>query len=354
MVAYFKPGIVFSIVGRVASEVAVEIDLVAWGWMMLLRFELTGFFILLFALLSSCGKPTSNEELYHSPSIVNGVPAIKIGSFNLLRLGQVPKDSERMAKLINKAEYHIFAGIEIMDQASANNLLAKLREETSHDWQLILSSVPSGESTYKEFFGYFYRNDVVTPIDGHETFCNTSEGVDVHFAACFAKDHGSGNDHDFERDPFIGHFKVGRSEFSLVSVHLVYGGEEQEAVKRRQRELSSLKEVMKKVRSSTPQADVLAVGDFNLTLADDSSKSSKKMPKEFFSEAPSLGGLIKGATTVGMFSYDHILFFNDNKHLPIPGSEEVILDFDINDAKDRTEYKKAVSDHFPVAAVLGL
>ena len=279
---------------------------------------------------------------------------IAVGAFNLLRLGQGEKNMQRMASVIDKAKYDIFAATEIMKPEGAEELLEALRTETGHDWRMTLSAVPNGEGSYKEYNGFYYRAEAVKAELPSSAFCKTREGVDRIESSCFARDNG-GEYIDFERDPFVGHFKIHGVSVSLISVHLIYG----DSIERRQGEAETLREVMDDVHQKTPGSIVLTLGDFNLTVANYSEIPSnpsardirEAIPEPVFTKGSNVSGLIDGPTTLGFSSYDHILLYSDLKSSLIPQSAKIVHDLrDISDADARALFKAEVSDHYAITA----
>lgn len=326
---------------------------------------------------SGCGSKNQDDSSSETDSqatqsatvaSTSALSSLKIGEFNLMRLGQADgKNFERLATLVKKGDFHIFAGTEVMTEAGASDVLTALQEQTGKPWKLLLSKSASGESSYKEYLAYFYRSDLVKAQAPAANFCATSEGQQQIESACFAKDRRTGGQADFDRDPFVAHFKVGAADFSLVAVHLYYGSTNAEATARRLGELKNLRKVMDRVKEATPSSDVIALGDFNFALptfefeastelnpALSAESNNAKMPAEFFSAEPTLVGLIDGPTTVGFSSYDHFLYFQDNKHVPLEGTEKIVSDFDLTDSSARAEYKTEVSDHYAIGVDFSL
>lgn len=330
---------------------------------------------LTFGLAVGCG-PKSGEQS-QSESLAQAevsaqapVSAVKIGEFNMMRLGQngVEKNFDRLADIVKKGDFHLFAATEVMTEEGAEQVLAALKDRTGKPWQLLLSKTANGESGYKEYLAYYFRSDFVKAEAPTQNFCDTAEGKQQTSSACFAKDHYSNDGFaDFDRDPFVGHFKVGPAYFSLVAVHLYYGDTGPEATERRLGELKQLRKVMDRVRAATPDSDVIGMGDYNFALptfefeeATDLSQGvsaesgNAEIPAEFFNAAPALAGLIDGPTTVGFSSYDHILYYQDNKHQPIAGTEKIVTDFNLSNFSARQDYKAEVSDHYAVGVDFSL
>lgn len=313
--------------------------------------------LLFMVLMTACGR-SSNEEFSETEATIKN---LRFGTFNMLRLGHGEKDDERLAKLIIKSKFHIFSGVEIMRSDAAFELRDTLRKLTGKKWELSLSKTASGETSYKEFLGFYYRSDLIKPVSSAEGFCATSKAVDQTENGCFVVDKGTDGVPSFDRDPYVAQFTIKDRKFALGAVHLVWGGSDSESVQRRQGELRDLKKTISSM-GAVDGYNVMILGDFNLSIAKEmagagevsAQGSSPKMPAEFFSAAPAVTGLITGPTTVGLSNYDHILYLNKNEVKHVPGSPEIITDFDIGDADEKALFKKDVSDHFPSGATFSL
>ena len=314
-------------------------------------------FLSLVILLGACGSHQETSELdaastgYTRKASGTAGQDIAVGSFNVLRLGQGPdKNIKRLAAVIDKAKYDVFAAVEIMTPEAADELLQALRLKTGRDWRLALSPTANGEGSYKEYNGFYYRAEAVKPSMPDTAFCNTTRGVEKTGNTCYARD----TDGKFERDPFVGHFTVHGVAVSLISVHLIYG----DSVPRRQDEAMVLREVMDDVQKKTPNSNISVVGDFNLTVHNDddapaplfSRYALQSMPDAVFSRGPLVNGLFDGRTTVGASSYDHILVYENMAGRLVSGSDKVVSDINMDNAAQRELFKAEVSDHYAVAA----
>jgi len=292
--------------------------------------------------------------------------AVSVGSFNLLRLGHgTSKDYERVSRIIDEANFDVLAIVEVMTRDSATKLAQSISARTGEPWKALVSSEPVGEGQYKEYFGFLYREDRVKPQAPSKAYCRTEEAIQVEIQAiaCFAKDKYQDGP-DFEREPFVGHFEIAKSDYVLVGVHLYYGGGEKELVARRQRELTNLGAVMRKIRETTPSADVLSMGDYNLSLGTreelalegSAVRTSEIIPESFFAtlevKVATFLGMIKKPTTVGFSNYDHIIWMLSNKSKLVEGTDRVVYDLDIQSPMERTKYKSEVSDHYPVQVLI--
>lgn len=301
-------------------------------------------------IFSSCRK---SEVPASELKAIEIAPRITIGSFNMLRLGHSKtKDLHRVARMIQEENFQIFAAQEVMTPEGAEDFLETLRENDT-DWQMALSPSKTGENAYKEYFAFYYKSQSVKPILNPSHYCfKRNYGQERVGSTCFAKDSRSDGP-DFERDPFIGHFRVGNREIAMISVHLVYGDQTSFNIERRQKEALALKKVMQDVRKFETEGLVFALGDFNLQLLEEDNMGKKaEFTSQLFLESPRLFGLVHDVTTVGKSSYDHFLFFA-NDRIAIRGYKtKVVSDVDRTDEVEKALYKKEVSDHFPIALVI--
>ncbi len=312
-------------------------------------------FLLLMLLITACGQ--QSEDVSDTEGTLK---TLRVGTFNMLRLGHGTKDDDRLVNLIVDSKFHVFSGTEIMRADAAHDLRDKLRAKTGKKWELSLSEHASGETTYKEFLGFYYRSDLVKPVTSAEAFCASNDASAQTGNGCFAKDVGTADGPSFDRDPYIAQFKVGTRRLAIAAVHLVWGGSDAEAKERRISELFELKKVLAKVSAASQGYEVIAAGDFNLTLDLDVASGVKQdstsieMPGNFFLEAPAVTGLINQPTTVGLSNYDHVLYLKSNTAKHVPNSEKVVVDFDLADAEAKALFKKDVSDHFPAGVSFSL
>jgi hypothetical protein len=315
-----------------------------------LRARVLALTLITLPILPACGPSTASTPDASPPTAPPADAAtLRVGTFNLLRFGHGEgKDLRRIASLIATGGFQVFAAVEVMRPEAPAELLPVLAEVTGHPWAATVSATATGESTYREYAAFFYRTDVAEPSLPAAAFCRTAEATDRSGSACFAKDHNAGTDApDFQRDPFAAHFRIGGQKFVLIAVHVVFG----DSISARRHELDGLRTVMERARASTPGADVVALGDFNLALE---SRAGPAIGSEFFSGGAPLLGLIDTPTTLGTSSYDHVVYFEGNTHQHVAGSEVVVRDFDAKSDAAKADYKATVSDHLPAGVTFTL
>ncbi len=165
-----------------------------------------------------------------------------LASWNIRILSNKSRsDSEltSIASIINR--YDIIAIQEVRDTI----VLDRLRERLPANWDYIASK-PVGRGV-KELYAFFYRTDRVTPI----TAVMTLEDPDDHFI----------------REPAIASFSTSSFDFTLVTIHVIYG----HSVAERREEVSLLDDVLTLVDGENgAEEDVILLGDFNMDADDES------------------------------------------------------------------------------------
>jgi exonuclease III len=299
-----------------------------------------------------CGQIASPDS---APSeFDNDLDRAQIGSFNLKQLSDDNKNWKRIADLVQESGVHLFSAQEVMSSTGAFNLLEALNTYSDHNWEMDLSKAKTGTSFYQEYFAFYYRVDSVKSVTSNKRFCDTKFASHVESNTCYWND--STND-EFNRDPFVGHYQVGSGKFTLIAVHLFYGSASQEDLTKRRDEMMALRDVSDHVRQSTPSADVVVLGDFNLSLEEDDLEDDKvraKVPSAFYSQSPKMEGLVDGVTTIGGSSFDHFFHYKNNKYLPINNSWGSITDFNTDSQTQKDKYRTQISDHFLVKAAFDL
>jgi len=292
--------------------------------------------------------------------------SLSIGAFNLLHLGYgTNKNYLRIAKMIISHGFDVFSAEEIMRPMGAELLLQALRQESGVDWQLLLSAEPTGKGGYKEYLGFFYRGDRMQLAEEANQYCEREDlrGLFSHGHSCFIRDEKILQGHDFERDPYVGHFIFKGKALTLVGVHLFFGDTSRKSLTKRQQEARGLHRELIRIQEANPEAEVVALGDFNLQLEDFSFFFRPKtqaffsfsytrqltppiFPSDVFEGAQAVVGMVKEPTTLGQSNFDHFLVFQS--HAARWTEAKTIEDFDLTQPKARELYKKEVSDHLPI------
>ena len=225
-------------------------------------------------------------------------------------------------------------------------ILKELREISADDnWSLILSSIPEGSASNptKELTGFFYKASLVEPIDN--PYCsrrNLSNGRDSY--ACHPlfdrSDLGSNKRDVFSRRPFMGSFKAGNFETTLIATHSLFDSPGDEETKEnilkkafgersldnfstginnsnyaRFAELNVILELIEEEIEPNDQNDIILLGDFNLESSNQFMQKTLRTWSQaeiFIDQATSTTDKrydINGEETYGLASnYDHFIF----------------------------------------------
>ncbi|WP_213879296.1 endonuclease/exonuclease/phosphatase family protein [Pseudomonas sp. dw_358] len=127
----------------------------------------------------------------------------RIGTWNLEHLSVRPnKDFAAIAKVAANVDF--LAVQELMSEDALDTLAQALSKQTGHHWSAMSSSAV-GRSSYKEMYGFVWRDDAVAYADGAVTYLD--------------------RDKAFARDPYSARFKSlsDHTDFVVATVHILYG-----------------------------------------------------------------------------------------------------------------------------------
>lgn len=273
-------------------------------------------------------------QYLYSDQVVSAPKKLRIGSFNVLRLGHGSKDMKRLTKIVIKANFDLFAAIEVMNKPVAYDLLKRLKKRSSAEWDLVLSKTSSGESSYKEYFAVYYKKSLFAPDQSDSAYCSLKNYAKERLQnGCYALDRNK----RFYRDPYITHFKVNGKKLTILAVHIFYGSKSLAHINKRKREVTQLRKIARRIKRKT-RSNVIILGDFNLP---------KKVLRNTFHRS---NVLVSKPTTIWDSVYDNIIFANNRQFYLVPGSVRVVRDYNKRSKNARKLYLKKVSDHLPVVA----
>ena len=203
-------------------------------------------------------------------------------------------DSElaEIARIIDRSDF--IALQEVRDSRVLDRLM-----ELLPGWDYVLS-LPVGRGV-KEFYAFLYRTGVFELLGSPYTL-------------------GDGDDL-FIREPFVAHFRTGTFDFTVITIHSVYG----DSKAPRRAEAALLDDVIDYVeRENGAEEDVILTGDFNLPCDDEAWEMdfeplvSPDM-KTTISDASSYDNIWIGPSSIevireaSVYHFDEILFGNDDK-----------------------------------------
>ena len=248
---------------------------------------------------------------------------IIIGSWNIKHLGwDNDKHYDHVAHIAN--HFDLLAIQELMNEGALETLEAEVEAVSGEGWSSMASHA-LGQSTYREHYGFLWRDSAVTYDSGAVVYIDSR---DV-----------------FAREPFSAKFSSDRTQqkFVLANVHITYG----DGVGDRLPEIEALANYWEWLEEAYPETPRLLAGDFNLKPNHHGWEPLRKLG--------ALPLIEEGATTLGMTEgvwsnlYDNVwqspgqLEISDHGILLFPELLEV----------DHVMARNIVSDHAPVWLALG-
>jgi len=184
------------------------------------------FFISILALISFSSHSASPSK-------------VKIASWNIRILSDESRDSSELRKIASIiSQFDLVAVQEVRDYQVLKRLQRKLP-----GWDYAASKkVGRGQ---KEIYAYFWQKDKVKLAGDCATFRDPGDG--------------------FIREPYACTFVADEFDFTLTTIHLLYGDRKSD----RRKELVLLDEVVEAVQEANgPEDDVILLGDFNFGPTD--------------------------------------------------------------------------------------
>jgi len=173
---------------------------------------------------------------------VNGnenISEIKLATWNIRILSNGSRDDTELAEIADILKrYDLIAIQEARDTIVLDRLKTILPEYN------YIASSPVGR-TVKEIYAYFYKPSVISTIGTAYTFPDPNDL--------------------FIREPYIACFRAGNFDFTLITIHVLYGDSETE----RREEIKLLDDVLLNVdQNNDDEEDIILLGDFNFNSTD--------------------------------------------------------------------------------------
>ncbi|MCY1152618.1 MAG: lamin tail domain-containing protein [Sphaerochaetaceae bacterium] len=190
--------------------------------------------IILSLLFVSC--PVSNAIQNN----IQSTESIKLASWNIRILSNDSRDDSELQKIATIIDrYDIVAVQEVRDYEVINRLLNILPEE----WDAIISN-KTGRGV-KEQYTYFYDSNIIQPL-GTSYLFNDPDDLLI-------------------REPFISHFKASDFDFTLATIHSIYG----DSINDRRAEIMKMDDIIDLVDTANgSESDIILLGDFNMPADD--------------------------------------------------------------------------------------
>lgn len=223
------------------------------------------------------------------------LPAQTLTTWNIRILSDNSRDDRELDQIASLLELSDFVAVqEVRDSVVLDRLMERME-----GWDYILS-LPVGRGV-KEFYAYLYRTDLFEVLGAPYTL---NDGEDL-----------------FIREPFVAHFRSGSFDFTIITIHSIYG--DTKAVRRE--EAALLDEVIRYVDDENgAEADVILTGDFNLPGDDkawemDFDYLVPSQLKTTITDTSSYDNIWIGPSTmevsrdVSLYPFDELLYGNDDK-----------------------------------------
>lgn len=244
---------------------------------------------------------------------------VNIGTWNLEHLSVRPnKDFQAIAKVAQKVDF--LAVQELMNEDALQALAKELTRQTGKHWSSMASHAV-GRSSYKEMYGFVWRDDVIAYEDGAVTYLDRND--------------------TFEREPYSARFKSLKdgTTFVVATVHILYGKSQSD----RASEITALSSYWAWLKDTYPgNNQIMLMGDFN---------TPPTSPAWDNLDASAMPLVLTGASTLsttdGKFSnlYDNIFV---SKHSAIKVNSVQIFNYPKHLAMTHAQGRDRVSDHAPI------
>lgn len=237
---------------------------------------------------------------------------VSIATWNVRYLSDGSRDAAELRQIARVIDRYDLVAIQ---EARDTEVLERLEDIlTGYDY-IAYHVVGRGQ---RELYAYFYRSRVFEVLGEPYVFADPAD--------------------KFIREPYVAHFRSGDFDFTIITIHLLYG----DSVGDRREELVLLDEVIAAVDSANgPEADILLTGDFNFP-ADDQGWELEGYEAIVAPSTPT--------TITETSSYDNI-WIDPQVTAEFVGLLEVYAFDEARFGNDDEAASLAVSDHRPVAAL---
>lgn len=243
----------------------------------------------------------------------------RIGTWNLEHLSDRPnKDFKAIAKVAKNVDF--MAVQELMSEAALDKLAKELTRQSGEHWSHMASDAV-GRSSYKEMYGFVWRDSKVAYEDGAVSYIDRKN--------------------TFAREPYSARFKslTDNAYFVAATVHIVYGKKPADRVE----EIDALSSYWAWLKEIYPGNNhILLMGDFNMQPTATAWKSLNAAARPL---------VVKGASTLsskeGEFAnlYDNI-FVGKSSSMKI--NSVGVYEYPKHLGLTHQQGRANVSDHAPI------
>ena len=269
--------------------------------------------ILVLLLLTGCGiTGLSIEDMIpQEPQIKSCSPNITIASFNIRKLSDNSRTDEELKQIAEVlSEFDLIAVQEVL----GDTIILNRTVEMLPGYDFIVSEEVG--NVQKERYAFIF-NEKIDVVTKGKTYYDKFD--------------------NFIREPYYASFKAGEFDFTILTVHILYGDRASD----RTGEMKQIASVYEYYQEKDSENDLILTGDFNTQPTQDNF--------DYIWAIPDVNVAIQsGKSTLGKTGnlYDNIIFdSNTDEYTRLSG----IHYFDTGMEMDKA--KNAISDHRPVWAV---
>jgi len=274
--------------------------------------------LIILIILTGCGM-TGFIALQEEP-VKSCSPNITIASFNLRKFSDASRTDEELNKVTDvMKQFDLIAAQEVLGNTKIlNRTINILNKKTGKKYKYAVS-IPVG-NVQKERYAFIYDTSKIK-INGEGKVYNDKYDK-------------------FIREPFYANFKANEFDFTLMTIHILYGNSAAD----RTGEMKQIANVYEYFQGlDDKENDMILTGDFNTEPG--------QANFEYIQEIPNIKlAITKGKSTLGKNGnlYDNIIF--DSGTQEYTNSKGIYL-FDEILEMDKDKAQEMVSDHRPVYAV---
>ena len=250
---------------------------------------------------------------------VRAADTISIASWNIRNISNNSRsDAELGIIALIIFRYDFIACQEVLDPEVIKRLQSILKEDFQIEYEIDVSA-KVGHSK-KERYAFMWRKGKIKQTKPGQFYSDVGD--------------------KFEREPYFASFRSGNFDWTIATIHLLFGANEAE----RRPELRLLDDVYRSIRDAGAEKDVLICGDFNFDPKDDGWKQLKAEDEMSFAISPPAK-----TTIAGISLYDNFWWPKTSKEV-VNGSGTV-FEFDelMYPHGSRKEINRLTSDHRPVS-----
>ena len=274
--------------------------------------------VLLVAIFVGCSSGEDKAKVTELAKKPLG-DSISIATFNIRMFTNGSRDDEELSYIVDVMdEYDLVAVQELRDTEVIQRTVAMLEAKTGWDYEAEVSP-PVGRRV-KERYAFVYPVGAVSVVVPGKLYDDIEDR--------------------FIREPYYVTFRAGDFDFTLVTIHVLYG-----KTRERRVEVDLLAEVYRAIQAEdAEEQDVILLGDLNFPPTDRSFDRLKELESMAYLLAPPIKTTISDASL-----YDNFWFQTDHVR-EYTGTHGVRMFDEQLFGNDDKAASLAVSDHRPVWA----